>query len=147
MIASSSCTLRASSSKSDCKSWNFFKLKSYQRSRVFDKHGGAGLVDGRLSTWPLSSTTLCSSLAFQRCCGVKDALKSLTPGPKAFKMDLNLLLASYSPCIPIIVSRIKTLSAKIFRASRIWCIPSPCGDRYSRQGIGHKPNKSARQDA
>lgn len=40
---------------------------------------------------------------------------------------------AYSPWIPIIVSRIKTLSAKIFSASRIWCMPSPCGDRYSHQ--------------
>lgn len=52
-----------------------------------------------------------------------------------------------SPWIPIIVSRIKTLSAKIFRASRIWCMPSPCGDRYSRQVMGAAAKPSACRDA
>lgn len=61
--------------------------------------------------------------------------------PPTFDPCLKLTLpqASYSPWIPIIVSRIKTLSAKIFSASLIWCIPSPCEDRYSRQGKEHKP--------
>lgn len=61
--------------------------------------------------------------------------------PPTFDPCLKLTLpqASYSPWIPIIVSRIKTLSAKIFSASLIWCIPSPCEDRYSCQGKENKP--------
>lgn len=60
-------------------------------------------------------------------------------------LKLTLPQASYSPWIPIIVSRIKTLSAKIFSASLIWCIPSPCEDRYSCQGKENKPEECSPQ--
>lgn len=140
MIASSSCTLRASSSKSACKSWNFFKFKSYSKIESFDKHGGLrGLwMAGQSAlSWVLGPCPPPHFDDFPKmvCVWGVDVLKSLNPRPTPFKPDPTSGL--YSPCIPIIVSRIKTLSAKIFRASRIWCIPSPCGDRYSRHGIEH----------
>lgn len=47
MIASSSVTLRARSSRSACKSWNICKLTSYQRAtRGLCEGGVGGWVDG-----------------------------------------------------------------------------------------------------
>ena len=128
MIASSNVTLRARSSRSACKSWNICKLMSYQRAVTGGLCKGVetpAWVLGLLTTVPAS----CLSSEVQR-----------EREPPNFDPCLKLTLpqASYSPWIPIIVSRIKTLSAKIFSASLIWCIPSPCEDRYSRQGKEHK---------
>lgn len=47
MIASSSVTLRARSSRSACKSWNICKLMSYQRAvTVGGDEGGGALSEG-----------------------------------------------------------------------------------------------------
>lgn len=131
MIASSSCTLRASSSRSACKSCNIFKLTSYQRSRaVRFLHQVTGVLLGA----GLRSLPECPSVPLFPT--ARDLILSDPPRPLTF-------CPAYSPWIPIIVSRIKTLSAKIFRASRIWCMPSPCGDRYSRQVTGAAAKPSA----
>lgn len=135
MIASSSVTLRARSSRSACKSWNICKLTSYQRAtRGPCEGGGVGgwrhQAESRGCSWliplPVPAGRYSGSVStptFDPC------------------LKLTLPQASYSPWIPIIVSRIKTLSAKIFSASLIWCIPSPCEDRYSCQGKENKPRK------
>lgn len=157
MIASSSVTLRARSSRSACKSWNICKLMSYQRAAT-GREDGEGTVWG----WGRKNTGLgpgaardCSQLPaspppfsgqVQWEC---EPIFSPFPPPPTFEPCLKLTLpqASYSPWIPIIVSRIKTLSAKIFSASLIWCIPSPCEDRYSCQGKGEQARGTARHDA
>ena len=41
--------------------------------------------------------------------------------------DAGLSVSNHSPWIPIMCSRMSTLSAKIFRASRSCCTPSPWG--------------------
>lgn len=130
MIASSKVTLRARSSRSACKSWNICKLTSYQRAVT----GALCEGGGKASTGPGAAHNCSHSLS--QDWGMMGVLS-----PPSFDPCLKLTLpqASYSPWIPIIVSRIKTLSAKIFSASLIWCIPSPCEDRYSRQGKEHKP--------
>lgn len=38
----------------------------------------------------------------------------------------------HSPWIPIMCSRMRTLSARIFKASRSCCTPSPCGEQTAR---------------
>lgn len=130
MIASSSVTLRARSSRSACMSWNICKLMSYQRAVT------GGLREGGWKDQPESWG--CSRLF---PLPVPGGRYSGSVSPPTFDPCLKLTLpqASYSPWIPIIVSRIKTLSAKIFSASLIWCIPSPCEDRYSCQGKENKP--------
>lgn len=132
MIASSSVTLRARSSRSACKSWNICKLTSYQRAVT----GGTVWGGGNTSPSPGAARDCSQSLS-----PLWGTVGVCVPPPLTFDPCLKLTLpqASYSPWIPIIVSRIKTLSAKIFSASLIWCIPSPCEDRYSRQGKEHKP--------
>lgn len=128
MIASSSVTLRARSSRSACKSWNICKLMSYQRAvtgGLCEVWQTPAQVPGMLPTVP----TPCLSSEVQWL---------FEPATLDPCLKLTLPQASYSPWIPIIVSRIKTLSAKIFSASLIWCIPSPCEDRYSRQGKENK---------
>lgn len=164
MIASSSVTLRARSSRSACKSWNICKLMSYQRAvTVGGDEGGGHWVRGGLpntGSWVLGAARDCS------CTRPKPLLSPLTgryggsakplspapppphhpPNPTSDPcLKLTLPQASYSPWIPIIVSRIKTLSAKIFSASLIWCIPSPCEDRYSCQGKENKPEECSPQ--
>lgn len=146
MIASSSVTLRARSSRSACKSWNICKLMSYQRAvtgggTVCDWGGNTSLSPG--AVLPTVSTPCPSSEVSVGVWSAHTHTRTHTPSTTTFDPCLKLTLpqASYSPWIPIIVSRIKTLSAKIFSASLIWCIPSPCEDRYSRQGKEHKPKK------
>lgn len=134
MIASSSVTLRARSSRSACKSWNICKLTSYQRAT-------SGLCEGGVGGWRHQAESRgCSWLI---PLPVPAGRYSGSVSAPTFDPCLKLTLpqASYSPWIPIIVSRIKTLSAKIFSASLIWCIPSPCEDRYSCQGKENKPRK------
>lgn len=136
MIASSSVTLRARSSRSACKSWNICKLTSYQRATRGLCEGGGGVGVWRHQAESRGCSWL-SPLPFPagRYSG---SVSAPTFDPC---LKLTLPQASYSPWIPIIVSRIKTLSAKIFSASLIWCIPSPCEDRYSCQGKENKPGK------
>lgn len=129
MIASSSVTLRARSSRSACKSRNICKLMSYQRAVT----GGTVWGGGNTSLSPGAARNCSHSLSQQW--GTVAVFAPTTFDPC---LKLTLPQASYSPWIPIIVSRIKTLSAKIFSASLIWCMPSPCEDRYSRQGKEHK---------
>lgn len=150
MIASSSVTLRARSSRSACKSWNICKLMSYQRAATGREDGvgvghcvRVGAQKHRPGSWGCSRLfpAPCLPPSVQRAGTVGVwALFFLPPPPPTFEPCLKLTLpqASYSPWIPIIVSRIKTLSAKIFSASLIWCIPSPCEDRYSCQGKGEQ---------
>lgn len=145
MIASSSVTLRARSSRSACKSWNICKLMSYQRAVT---GGGLCVIGVETPAWvPGLYSRLfplpVPAVRFRWECGALTHTRTHTPSTTTFDPCLKLTLpqASYSPWIPIIVSRIKTLSAKIFSASLIWCIPSPCEDRYSRQGKEHKPKK------
>ena len=147
MIASSSVTLRARSSRSACKSWNICKLTSYQRAvtggTVCDWGGNTSLSPGAVLA---TVSTPCPSSEVRWEEGgahTHTHTPPTTTTTTTFDPCLKLTLpqASYSPWIPIIVSRIKTLSAKIFSASLIWCIPSPCEDRYSRQGKEHKPKE------
>lgn len=126
MIASRRVTLRARSSRSACKSWNICKLMSYQRAAT-----GVLCEAVEKPIWVLGGATCDCSHPSASAPWYRGSTS--TPS-HSFDPCLKLTApqASYSPWIPIIVSRIKTLSAKIFSASLIWCIPSPCEDRYSR---------------
>lgn len=134
MIASSSVTLRARSSRSACKSWNICKLTSYQRAT-------RGLCEGGMGGWRHQAESRGCSWLFPLPFPAGRYSGSVSAPTFDPCLKLTLPQASYSPWIPIIVSRIKTLSAKIFSASLIWCIPSPCEDRYSCQGKENKPGK------
>lgn len=139
MIASSSVTLRARSSRSACKSWNICKLTSYQRATRGTVWGWGEWVGG----WRHQAKSRgCSWLIpLPVSAGRYSGSVSAPTFDPCLKLTLPQASYSYSPWIPIIVSRIKTLSAKIFSASLIWCIPSPCEDRYSCQGKEIKPRK------
>lgn len=120
---------------------NVLSESSDRGGTVCDWGGNTSLSPG--AVLPTVSTPCPSSEVSVGVWSAHTHTRTHTPSTTTFDPCLKLTLpqASYSPWIPIIVSRIKTLSAKIFSASLIWCIPSPCEDRYSRQGKEHKPKK------
>lgn len=107
------------------------QVVEHLQANVLSKSSDKGTVWGGGKSW--------GCLRLYTPCPRSEVFWGCKTPPLTPCLKLTLPQASYSPWIPIIVSRIKTLSAKIFSASLIWCIPSPCEDRYSRQGKEHKP--------